>query len=111
MKLKNQSKLNPGKTILLRGFLSAIITIGCSGCMTMISFSVAEEACYSGVRLSYTTMFCQTEESGYEDGLGLWGNSLMTLDMPFSLVLDTLLLPITIPIEIFKAWNPAEEAE
>ncbi|AHG79496.1 hypothetical protein X875_8780 [Mannheimia varigena USDA-ARS-USMARC-1388] len=66
----------------------ALLATSLSGCGTLLSFGVGDCSPYSGVRANADLM----SEPG-PDGAAL--TALGIVDMPFSLVADTVLLPVT----------------
>ena len=74
------------KTTLVRSLAGMLLLAACSGCQTARSFDQGCPGVYSGLRY-------YGEQIG---DLPLDGKFFFTLDVPFSAILDTLVLPGTL---------------
>jgi uncharacterized protein YceK len=99
--------------VLSRLILGAVTASLLCGCATVVSRRLEPEAgAYSGVKLD--TQVAKNGVSGNSTEMLL--GSICLIDAPFSAVLDTALLPITIPEEIqrtraVKATPPDQDAQ
>ena len=86
MRMRRFGSLARGEKPVLRRFVAAALLVAaCSGCQTARSFDQGCPGIYSGLRY-------------YGEQLGdlpVDGKLFFTLDVPFSAILDTLLLPGT----------------
>lgn len=71
------------KNILVSALLSGMVLL--SGCSSVMSHTGGKEGVYPGTKASSTML------SNDDTGIGL--KSLVVLDMPFTAIMDTLLLP------------------
>jgi uncharacterized protein YceK len=71
----------------LAALVLGVLTLASSGCASVIGTVIKPEP-YIGTRFDVS-------ELGKNPGLG--GGALLVTDLPFSFVMDTILLPVTIP--------------
>ena len=90
--------------VLCFTILVGMTSPGCTTIMRLSEFPVPPQI-YGGVR--YDISFWGDSIVGSRTMLA----ALIIMDLPFSLVLDTVLLPLTIPGEIYALANPRTETK